>query len=160
MPSNATLRRQRTLGGALGIIVLGCALTYHFFPRVFHVDPTQAPRRSMSMGTAAPASGLQPERTSAISEIDAGPPLTLAPAAVIAAHSSKNANLPEQMSADPPAVQALLARAAKALHAGQLAGDANSAAALFAQALKDKPDSRRAAQGMFDVRARLVAEID
>lgn len=160
MPSNATLRRQRTLGGALGVIVLGFALMYHFFPRIFHVDPTQAPRRSMSMGAQMPASGLQPERASAINEVNAGPPLTLAPAAVIAAHSSKNANLPEQMSADPPAVQALLARATKALHAGQLAGDANSAAALFAQALKDKPDSRRAAQGLFDVRARLVAEID
>lgn len=142
------------------MIVLGCALTYHFFPRVFHVNPAQAPRRSMSMGTQAPTSGLQPESVSAISEINAGPPLTLAPAAVIAAHSSKNASLPEQMSADPPAVQALLARAAKALHAGQLAGDANSAAALFAQALKGKPDSRRAAQGLFDVRERLVAEID
>jgi formylglycine-generating enzyme required for sulfatase activity len=160
MPSNATLRRQRTLGGALGVIVLGFALMYHFFPRVFHVNPAEAPRRSMSLGAQVPASGLQPERASAINEVNAGPPLTLAPAAVIAAHSSKNANLPEQTSADPPAVQALLARATKALHAGQLAGDANSAAALFAQALKDKPDSRRAAQGLFDVRARLVAEID
>jgi formylglycine-generating enzyme required for sulfatase activity len=160
MPSNATLRRQRTLGGALGVTVLGFALTYHFFPRLFHVDPTQTPRRSMSMGAAVPASALQPERVSAINELNAGPPLTLAPAEVIAAHSSRNANLPKQLSADPPAVQALLVRASKALHAGQLAGDANSAAALFAQALKDKPDSRRAAQGLFDVRARLVAEID
>ncbi len=160
MPSNATLRRQRALGGALGVIVLGFALTYHFFPRVFHVDPTQAPRRSMSMGAVAPGSGLQPERASAIGELNAGPPLTLAPAAVIAARSNKNANLPKQLSADPPAVQALLARATKALHAGQLVGDANSAAALFAQALKDKPDSRSATQGLFDVRARLVAEID
>ena len=54
----------------------------------------------------------------------------------------------------------MLARASKALHAGQLAGDENSAAALYEQALKLKPDSRRAAQGLFDVRARLVAEID
>ncbi len=162
MPSNATLRRQRTLGGALGVIVLGFALTYHFFPRLFHVDPTQTPRRSMSMsmGDAVPASALQPEQVSVINELSAGPPLTLAPAEVIAAHSDRNANLPKQMSADTPAVQALLLRASKALHAGQLAGDANSAAALFAQALKDKPDSRQAAQGLFDVRARLVAEID
>jgi formylglycine-generating enzyme required for sulfatase activity len=160
MPSNATLRRQRALGGALGVLVLGFALVYHFFPRVFHVDPTQAPRRSMSMGAMAPASRLQPERASAINELNAGPPLTLAPTAVIAARSTKNANLPEQMSADPPEVQALLARAGKALHAGQLVGDKESAAALFAQALKDKPDSRRAAQGLFDVRARLVAQID
>ncbi|RAN81892.1 sulfatase-modifying factor protein [Bacillus sp. SRB_336] len=160
MPSNATLRRQRTLGGALGVIVLGFALMYHFFPRLFHVDPTQTPRRSMSMGAAPAVGGLQPEQPSAINELNAGPPLTLAPAAVIAARSNRNADLPRQLSADPPAVQALLVRATKALHAGQLAGDANSAAALFAQALKDKPDSRRAAQGLFDVRARLVAEID
>jgi len=160
MPSNATLRRQRTLGGALGVIVLGFALMYHFFPRLFHVDPTLTPRRSMSMGATAPAGGLQPERPSATNELNAGPPLTLAPAAVIAAHSNRNADLPRQLSADPPAVQALLERASKALRAGQLAGGAESAASLFAQALKEKPDSRRAAQGLFDVRARLVAEID
>ena len=160
MPNNATLRRQRTLGGALGVIVLGFALTYHFFPRLFHVNPIQAPRRSMSLGAATPGSGLQPERVSAISELNAGPPLTLAPTAVIAARSSKNASLPEQLSVDPPEVQALLDRATRALHAGQLVGDGNSAAALFQQALKDKPDSRRAVQGLFDVRARLVAETD
>ena len=160
MPSNATLHRQRTLGGALGIVVLGCALTYHFFPRVFHVEPTQALPRSMSMGTVVPANQARVEEVQAAAEINAGPPLTLAPTDVIVARSSRKANLPEQLSADTPEVQALLARAAKALHDGQLVGDKNSAAALFAQALKDKPDSRRAAQGLFDVRARLVAQID
>lgn len=159
MPSNATLHRQRTLGGALGIVVLACALTYHFFPRVFHVDPQQAPHRAMSLGVAQPENSQQPERVSAIAELNAGPPLTLAPAAVIAARSSKSATLPEQLSADPPAVRELLGRAAKALHAGQIAGDKNSAAALYAEALKQKPDSRRAAKGLFDVRLRLVAEI-
>ncbi|EIM03889.1 sulfatase-modifying factor protein [Rhodanobacter denitrificans] len=142
------------------MLVLGFALLYHFFPRVFHVDPAQAPRRSMSMGTVAPASGLQPERLSAIGELNAGPPLTLAPAAVIAARGSHNANLPEQLSADPPEVRALLEQATRALHAGRLVGAEDSAAALFQQALKTKPDSRRAVQGLFDVRARLVAEID
>ncbi|UJM91982.1 SUMF1/EgtB/PvdO family nonheme iron enzyme [Rhodanobacter denitrificans] len=160
MPNNAILRRQRALGGGLGVLVLGFALLYHFFPRVFHVDPAQAPRRSMSMGTVAPASGLQPERLSAIGELNAGPPLTLAPAAVIAARGSHNANLPEQLSADPPEVRALLEQATRALHAGRLVGAEDSAAALFQQALKTKPDSRRAVQGLFDVRARLVAEID
>jgi formylglycine-generating enzyme required for sulfatase activity len=160
MPNNASLRRQRALGGGLGIVVLGFALTYHFFPRVFHVDPTQAPRRSMSLGVALPGNVPQPEQVVAVGEINAGPPLTLAPTAVITARSGKGANLPEQLSADPPAVQVLLTRAAKALRAGRLVGDKDSAAALFAQALKNKPDSRRAAQGLFDVRARLVAEID
>jgi formylglycine-generating enzyme required for sulfatase activity len=160
MPSNAALRRQRTLGGVLGILVLGFALVYHFFPRVFHVDPTLAPRRSMSMGEAPAGAARRAPGAAGIDEINAGPPLTLAPTAVIASRSSKNADLPAQLSADTPAVQALLARAGKALHAGQLAGDKDSAAALYAQALKEKPDSRAAAQGLFDVRARLVAEID
>lgn len=161
MPSNATVNRQRALGGALGIIVLGGALTYHFFPRVFHVDPTRLPHPAMSLGAAAPRNPALPERVPAIAEIDAGPPLTLAPTSVIVAHNRKRgADLPRQLSPDPPAVRALVARAAKALRAGQLAGDANSAAALFALAQKDKPDSRAAAQGLLDVRARLEAEID
>ena len=88
MPNNANLHRQRFLGGALGVIVLGFALTYHFFPQLFHVSPVQQPQRSMSLGTAVPASGLRPERVAAISELNAGPPLTLAPAAVIAARNS------------------------------------------------------------------------
>ena len=161
MPSNATLRRQRALGGVLGIVVLGGALIYHFFPRVFHVDPTRAPQRAMSMGAMLPASALAAQQMAPTAEVDAGPPLTLAPTSVIMAHSRKsNADLPRQLTADPPAVRALLARARKALLAGQLAGDSRSAAALFAQALKDKPDSRAAAQGLFDVRARLEAQID
>ncbi|HEY8682038.1 MAG TPA: formylglycine-generating enzyme family protein, partial [Rhodanobacter sp.] len=127
MPSNATLRRQRALGGALGIVVLGGALTYHFFPRVFHVEPTQAPPRSMSMGATLPGNEVRPEQVPAIAELNAGPPLTLAPTAVIVALSHKNADLPRQLSADTPAVQALLARATKALRAGQLAGDKDSA---------------------------------
>ena len=86
--------------------------------------------------------------------------MTLAPASVIAARMKHgNAHLPEQLSEDPPAVRALLARATKALRAGELVGAKESAAALFTQALKEKPDSRRAAQGLFDVRARLVAQI-
>ena len=109
MPSNITVRRQRTLGGALGVTVLGAALVYHFFPRVFHVDPaTLAPHRPASVGFAnAPAPA--PARPLASSEIAAGPPLTLAPAAVIAARMTRNnQHLPQQLSADPPEVQALL----------------------------------------------------
>ena len=160
MPSNALLRNQRALGGAAGLLVLGLAMTYHFFPRLLHVDPLQEPRRSMSMGDIAPGRNVLPSGMPTNAELNAGPPLALAPTAVIVAHSKKKADLPEQLSADPPAVQALLARATKALKAGQLAGDKNSAAALFAQAQKAKPDSRRAAQGLFDVRARMVADID
>lgn len=159
MPSNETVRRQRALGGALGVAVLGAALVYHFFPRVFHVNPaTLAPRRSAPVGFAVaprqPATGVPRN-----AELDAGPPLTLAPAAVIAARMDKgNQHLPEQLSADPPEVQALLARARKALESGRLLGE-DSASALYAKALDDKPDSRAAAQGLNQVRAQLVAQI-
>lgn len=146
----------------MGVVVLALALVYHFFPRVFHVEPSATPsRRAMNLGPATaitPASSLHLPQPS---EVDAGPPLTLAPTDVVVARlSKKNTNLPEQLSADTPEVDALIARAGKALKAGQLAGDDNSAAALFEQALKVKPDSRRAAQGLFEVRARLVAEIN
>jgi formylglycine-generating enzyme required for sulfatase activity len=158
MPSNTVLRRQRAMGGALGVLVLAFALTYHFFPHLFHVTPQQTTPRGMSMGGASLAP--QHEQVPAIAEVNAGPPMTLAPASVIAARMKHgNAHLPEQLSEDPPAVRALLARATKALRAGELVGDKESAAALFAQALQEKPDSRRAAQGLFDVRARLVAQI-
>ena len=158
MPSNETVRLQRTLGGALGVLVLGAALVYHFFPRVFHVDPaTMTARRPASTGFAAPA-GQRAPRTPLDAEVDAGPPLTLAPAAVIASRMNKgNQHLPEQLSADTPEVQALLARAGKAMQEGRLVGSEDSAAALYAQALKDKPDSRAAAQGLNQVRAQLVA---
>lgn len=163
MPSNQTVRRQRTLGGVLGVAVLGCALVYHFFPRVFHVNPdTIAPRRSMSAGNLSMPSAFErpASANSARDEVDAGPPLTLAPAEVIAARMSRqNQHLPEQLSEDPPQVRALLDRAGKALQAGQLVGDEDSAAALYAKALQDKPDSRRAAKGMYEVRARLVAQV-
>jgi formylglycine-generating enzyme required for sulfatase activity len=70
-----------------------------------------------------------------------------------------NQHLPEQLSADTPAVQELLERARKALQAGHLFGAEDSAAALYAKALHDKPDSRAAAQGLNQVRAQLVAQI-
>lgn len=163
MPSKETVRRQRTMGGALGVVVLGMALVYHFFPRVFHVDPTRvATQRGMNLGPVSAASnGARFQATaSAQAEIDAGPPLTLAPTDVIVARmGNKNAHLPDQFSADTPEVEALLDRAGKALRAGELVGDKDGAAALYAEALKLKPDSRRAAQGMYEVRARLVAEI-
>jgi len=162
MPNNATMRRQRALGGAIGILVLGFALTYHFFPRLFHMEPNQKPRRSMSLPMEGDTTRVtaQPEHVPELAEINAGPPLTLAPITVIVAHNHKNANLPEQKNVDTPAVKELLDRAGNAMREGRLAGDKDSAASLFEAALKEQPDSRRAAQGLFDVRARLVVEID
>ena len=163
MPSKETVRRQRALGGTLGVLVLAFGLTYHFFPQIFHVSPEEVANSSSSnAGRIAPSAPARSGsvRPSAQDEINAGPPLTLAPTAVIAARLNRvSAPLPEQLSADTPEVRALLERANKALLAGQLAGDKNSAAALYQQALKLKPDSRAAAQGLDQVRTHLIAQI-
>ena len=163
MPSKETVRRQRALGGALGVLVLGFALTYHFFPQVFHVSPEEV--LTQSSNTPRPGMPTLPAKagsaaTSALDELNAGPPLTLAPTNVIAERlGRKSAPLPEQLTADPPEVQALVTRANKAFQDGQLAGTANSAAALYQQALKLKADSRAAVQGLDQVRTHLIAQI-
>jgi len=163
MPSNQTVNRQRALGGGVGVLVLAFALAYHFFPRWFHVNPEEEAARHAQQ--AAPAS--MPASTAPASpdnatqrELNAGPPLTLAPTAVVAARLSRqDAALPKQLSADTPAVRNLLARADKAFAAGDMAGRDDSAGALYAQALKRKPDSRAAAQGLDRVRSHLIAAI-
>ena len=133
MPSNQTVQRQRAFGGALGVLVLGAALVYHFFPRVFHVEPDRvvAPRKTMSGSVPVTA----PTVVTAImdSERFAGPPLTLAPSAVIARRARQNTQaLPEQRGVDSPQVRGLLERADKALQGGHLIGD-DGAAALYGQ---------------------------
>lgn len=161
MPRSESVARQRTLGGAIGVLLLAFALSFHFFPRSFDVDPNQvAPRRSMSLGAAPASARWASAEVAAASEVDAGPPLTLAPTAVIARRMTRHEpNLPEQSGKNPPPVLALLVKADKALKAGQVAGDSSSAASLYLQALKLKPDSRRANQGIYQVHARLVAAI-
>ena len=161
MPSNATLHRQRTLGGVIGIVVLAFGLGYHFFPRLFHAEPGEVARRSVPALPAAAPGGTATANEPAEEELNAGPPLTLAPTAVIAARLSRgHAQLPKQLTPDPPKLRALLDRADKALAAGDLGGGKDSAATLYLQAAKNKPDSRRAAQGVIDVHARLVAQAE
>jgi formylglycine-generating enzyme required for sulfatase activity len=163
MPSKETVQRQRAFGGALGVLVLAFGLTYHFFPELFHVSPEEVanPPSPMALAlqrsTPARVGNVQP---SAQNEINAGPPLTLAPTAVIAARLNRaNVRLPEQLTADPPEIRELIERANKAFLAGHIAGDKNSAAALYQKAVSLKPDSRAAVQGLDQVRTHLIAEI-
>ncbi|TCV97529.1 formylglycine-generating enzyme required for sulfatase activity [Luteibacter rhizovicinus] len=165
MPSTETVRRQRTIGGTLGVAVLAFALFYHFFPGLMHVQPHQqvtgAPLRgaTTTMGfDQRPQGGAQ-----MVSEVDAGPPLMLASAAVIAARrkdKTPETPLPDQKTPDSPEMTALLDRADKALAADRLVGGKDSAASLYLAALKDNGDSQRATGGLDEVRARLVAEIE
>ena len=164
MPSKETVQRQRAFGGALGVLVLAFGLTYHFFPEIFHVSPEEVANppspAALGLTRAAPARASSVHQPTAQDEINAGPPLTLAPTAVIAARLSRtNVHLPEQLTSDPLAIRELIERANKAFLAGNVAGDKNSAAALYAQAVKLKPDSRAAVQGLDQVRTHLIAEI-
>lgn len=166
MPNTETVRRQRAIGGALGVAVLGFALFYHFFPQVLHVQPTQNTARSPMRGQPA-TMGFdqrpQAAASSVASELDAGPPIMLAPASVIAARrreKSPDIVLPAQKSPDTPELTALLDRGDKALAADRLVGGKDSAAALFGAVIKEKADSQRALAGMNEVRARLAAEIE
>src|SRR5699024_5987822 len=59
-----------------------------------------------------------------------------------------------------PEVVALLERADKAFEEGNLAGDGDSAATLYAQALRAKTDSTRAANGLARVHVQLVMNIE
>jgi formylglycine-generating enzyme required for sulfatase activity len=163
MPSKETVQRQRAFGGALGVLVLAFGLTYHFFPELFHVSPEEVANPpsptalALQRSTPARVGNAQP---SAQDEINAGPPLTLAPTAVIAARLNRaNVRLPEQLTADPPEIRELIERANKAFLAGHIAGDKNSAAALYQKAVSLKPDSRAAVQGLDQVRTHLIAEI-
>ncbi|WP_036140943.1 formylglycine-generating enzyme family protein [Luteibacter sp. 9135] len=166
MPNTETVRRQRAMGGALGVALLGFALFYHFFPQVLHVQTTQNTPRSPMRGQPTTMGFDQRPQAAAgavVSELDAGPPIMLAPTAVIAARrreKSPERVLPAQKSPDTPELTALLDRGDKALAVDRLVGGKDSAAALFGAVLKEKADSQRALAGMDEVRARMAAEIE
>ncbi|MBB3228417.1 formylglycine-generating enzyme required for sulfatase activity [Luteibacter sp. Sphag1AF] len=165
MPSTETVRRQRAIGGAAGVAVLAFALFYHFFPELMHVQPhAQTPGAPLRAAATNMGFDQRPQGNAQMaSEVDAGPPLMLAPAAVIAARRKEKtpeAPLPDQKTPDSPELTALLDRADKALAADRLVGGKESAATLYMEALKEKADSKRATSGLADVRARLVAEIE
>lgn len=149
----------------MGVAVLGFALFYHFFPQLLHVQPSQNTPRSPMRGQPTTMGFDQRPQAAApamASEIDAGPPLVLAPASVIAARRREKNNdiqLPAQATPDSPELTAMLDRADRALTADRLVGK-ESAASLYMAVLKQKADSQRATAGMNEVRARLVAEIE
>jgi hypothetical protein len=82
---------------------------------------------------------MAPRRlTPAESELDAGPPISLAPAAVIAARARQGAFGTHEGKGK---IADLLTRAGKSAHAGNLVGPAkDSALALVLQAVQQAPD--------------------
>src|SRR5579883_984348 len=86
MPPPPTFTRQHAIGGAIGVALLVFALVYRFFPQALHMTPAHAPARA-STQLAAPAPAAVHALTSTESELQAGPPISLAPASVIAARA-------------------------------------------------------------------------
>lgn len=165
MPGRTSERRQRAIGGVVGVALLALAMVYHFFPSLLHVqhgnDELQVGRSTPGI---PPPLGFEARPQARNDERDAGPPLSLAPSAVIAARMRPAASTSVAAGAtqtpESPAVSALLDRAGKALARGNLTGDSDSASSLYRQALKAKPDSSRARKGLLHVHEQLVAEIE
>ncbi|MDA3915317.1 SUMF1/EgtB/PvdO family nonheme iron enzyme [Oleiagrimonas sp.] len=168
MPSSKSERRQRAIGGVVGVALLGLAMVYHFFPSILHVqqgnDQLQV---SNSFPGQPPPLGFEQRPQASDTQLDAGPPLALAPSAVVAARMKPAATSSTAVARaasvaavkTTPAQTALFNRAERALSKGNLTGDANSALSLYTQVLKNHPDSVRAQAGLKRVHERLVAEI-
>lgn len=165
MSSSLFARRQRTLGGLAGVVALVFALVYHFFPNLLHVRPnvSTTPVTAVAGGTAP--MGFEQRPRLRPSEINAGPPIALAPRAVLERRERERvaaalAAIATASSAPTtplsPEVAGLLKRADAALTAGHLTGGDDSAVALYTQALRARPGSRRAAGGLAKVHVQLV----
>jgi formylglycine-generating enzyme required for sulfatase activity len=164
MPGSKSERRQRAIGGAVGVAVLALALLYHFFPGLLHVNGEHVQAvQTRTPGVMPSPLGFERRPQPRDTQLDAGPPLSLAPSAVIAARmkpASPGTVATAASAPETPAVAALLKRAGVAVSTGNLSGDDDSAVNLYAQALKLRPDSTRAQAGMAHVHQRLVAEIE
>ncbi|HEX7338680.1 MAG TPA: SUMF1/EgtB/PvdO family nonheme iron enzyme [Rhodanobacteraceae bacterium] len=170
MPSSRSARRQRTWGGIAGIVVLAFALVYHFFPDVLDVTPHAAvPAAVTQVPATSTPMGFEKRPQAGHSAVNDGPPIALAPrnvleqrareqaaAALVAVASASTA----PSTPASPAVLDLLQRADKALAAGDLAGSDHSAAVLYAQALRARPDSHRAADGLARIHVDLMMAVE
>jgi len=164
MPSTETVRRQRALGGGFGLVVLCFGLSYHFFPGLLRTSSQLQGPAVAPLASQAPNIGFDQRPQAAprlVSEVDSGPPLMLASAAVIAAHRREPAPAPEGAAVpDSAESKKLLERATQALAADHLTGGPDSALALYNEVLKANADSVKGKAGVVEVHARLLAEAE
>ena len=160
MPSSDTVSRQRALGGMLGIALLLFALVYRFYPELLYMHPATPTRVAGGESPNAAANvplgfDRRPDRSDS-SQINAGPPLSLAPERVIAAE--RLAQLGGAKSGtETPQVKALLVRADKAHRAGRVTGT-DSAAAYYLEVLKLAPHDATAQAGLDALAERLASD--
>jgi formylglycine-generating enzyme required for sulfatase activity len=156
MPNPQMLSRQHAIGGAIGVLLLVFALVYRFFPAALKVEPVALKQRPAAVASAPLGSRRAPRQlTPAESELNAGPPISLAPASVIAARARAGA-LGGQTGNGK--VAQLLTRAGKAASEGHLAGPGeDTALALVLQAVKEAPDDPHVKNAVSLLHARLLA---
>ncbi len=157
MPKPQSLTRQHALGGAIGVLLLVFALVYRFFPEALKVEPSVLRSHPVTRATEVESRRHAPHRPgSTESELDAGPPISLAPSAVIAARA---AQVSFGEHGGKGEVAALLNRAGKAARDGNLTGPGkDSALALVLDAAQIAPDDKRVRAALSRLHARLVAQ--
>lgn len=159
---------QRGLGGLAGVLLLAFALLFHFFPNVLNVKPSSASASTSAFPHILPGRTTRQSTRLHASEASAGPPIALAPRAVLDRRTRERIDAAMQAIAvastvpetpTSPEIAQLLQRAHQSLEAGNLVGNEHSAARLYAQALNAKRDSRAAARGLAEVHVELVNQI-
>ena len=158
MPKAQTLTRQHAIGGAIGVALLVFALVYRFFPEALKVEPSLLKTHAKTASSApATARVVQRQLTPAESELNAGPPISLAPAAVIAARAQAGGFGTQSGKGK---VAQLLTDAGTAARAGNLIGPGkDSALALVLQAASQAPDDPHVKAAVSLLHGRLVANV-
>jgi formylglycine-generating enzyme required for sulfatase activity len=156
MPNPQTVTRQHAIGGAIGVLLLVFALVYRFFPSALKVEPTMLKSRPAAVASGPAGTRPAPRQlTPAESELNAGPPISLAPADVIAARAREGAL---GGPSGKGKVAQLLTEAGAAAVNGHLVGPGNDTAlALVLQAVKEAPDDPPVKRAVSLLHARLVA---
>ena len=157
MPKPQSLTRQHAIGGAIGMLLLVFALVYRFFSEALKVEPALLHQQPVTNSAPMVAGPAVRKLTPAESELNAGPPISLAPTPVIAERARENAL--GARGGKGKAAQ-LLADAGKAATAGNLIGTAKgSALSLVLEAVKEAPDDPHVRNAVSMLHARLVANV-
>lgn len=153
-----SLTRQHAIGGAIGVLLLVFALVYRFFPEALKVEPTMLKSHPAAVTSAPVTSRNVPRKmTPAESELNAGPPISLAPAAVIAARARQSTFGGHSGKGK---VADLLTQADAAARQGNLIGPAKgSAMALVLEAAQKAPNNPHVKNAISLLHARLVANV-
>jgi len=157
MPAPQTFTRQHAIGGAIGVALLLFALIYRFFPQALNVPQVNVARAPTALDRTAGVPG-QTRRAliPAESELQAGPPISLAPSAVIAQRARGRTMAQHGGNA---AIGALLAQADRAAAEGDLGGPGeDSAIALVLQAAALDPRDVHVRAALSNLHARLFAD--